>query len=438
MITINKIQLNNFRFFIDDMKNNTFELNGKNLLVYGENGSGKSSLFKAFDFLSTPSISEDTFMENINIFNQNDTYLEFDFSNSETLRIDSDHLSLESDFNFVEKLSVSKPMIEYKDLLKVSFLEENRDKNLYSFFEKILENYPVDNGLTVLKALTGEEYFNKYKQIIKDDIFDDMNLFLNKFNHNIKITDIHFDGFNKTTFLEIEYFNEPILKYHQFLNEARLSALAISIYFAIIKKQFDLLLEDSLKILVLDDLLISLDMNNRLSLIDILKSEFNDFQIFFFTHDKTLFEIFKDKMDWKPYEIYVDENEEGVEIPFIKTSNSLLQQAIKHKIDKNYDCSANLLRQYCEKLLCKLLPAAKLVNKNCKTLDLNGLLQNGISFENDKHANKNRTTIDILIELQTFRRVLLNPASHNDDTSIFKREIEDTIKLLDDLAQELE
>ena len=33
----------------------TFELDGKNLLVYGENGSGKSSLFHALDGFFSPS-----------------------------------------------------------------------------------------------------------------------------------------------------------------------------------------------------------------------------------------------------------------------------------------------------------------------------------------------------------------------------------------------
>ena len=45
MIKINKIQLNNFKFFIDDEKNNTFEPNKNGMLIYGENGSGKSSLY---------------------------------------------------------------------------------------------------------------------------------------------------------------------------------------------------------------------------------------------------------------------------------------------------------------------------------------------------------------------------------------------------------
>ena len=68
MIKIDKITLNNFKFFIDEKEHNTFKLNGQNMLVYGENGSGKSSIYKAFELLTHKSISLEKFSENINIF----------------------------------------------------------------------------------------------------------------------------------------------------------------------------------------------------------------------------------------------------------------------------------------------------------------------------------------------------------------------------------
>jgi len=435
MIKIEKIQLNNFKFFTDDSINNTFKPNKNGMLIYGENGSGKSSLFKAFDFLTKTDISEDEFNENINIFSSDDTYLEFDFSNDETLRIDEDHLSLDNQFPFIEKLSISKPIIEYKDLLKVSFLEENKTKNLYPFFAKILENYPIDDENTPLKSLRGQEYFDRYKSIIKDELFDDINVFLDRFNHNIKIVDITFDAFEKETFLEIEYFNEPIQKYNKFLNEARLSALAISVYFAIIKKQFGLLGSDTLKILVLDDLLISLDMNNRLSLIDILKEEFSDFQIFFFTHEKALFDLVNEKMNLQSYEIYVKQ-ELDYEVPFVKNSNDLLTQAIYQKDTHNYGCSANLLRQCTEKLLCKYLPKELQLDRRCKIVSLNTLLDKAKNFEATKE-DKDQDLVDIFDKLKTFKRVLLNEASHYNSSEIYKRELEDVITTIESLQNKL-
>jgi len=451
MIKITKIKLNNFRFFADDEQNNSFNLeDGKNLLLYGENGSGKSSLFKAFDFLTKTKIDEDEFQNERNIFKlEEESFIEFNFNNSDTLRIDGDHLELNDDYPYINKLSVFKPILDYKTLLNIHYNSNNKTSviNIYPMLKELLNNYPITHeSAQIMSDLNNpQEYFETMKSLVTDEFFEDIKTYLtifdNKFNIDSFDFDMQFSDDGRVEFittLKINYMDNELSKYHLFLNEARLTSLAISVYFTIIKNIATIMGEDSLKILVLDDLLISLDMSNRLHLVDLLKTHFTDFQIIFLTHDKALFEIFKEKMEWKPYEIYVDENEEGVEIPYIKTSNSLLQQAINHKINKNYDCSANLLRQYCEKLLCKLLPTENLVNKNCKTLDLNGLLQNGISFENGKGTDKNQITIEILTELQTFRRVLLNPASHNDDTNIFKREIEDTINLLNDFKNELE
>lgn len=437
MITINKIQLQNFRFFIDKAENNTFVPNTNGMLVYGENGSGKSSLFEAFDFLSTPDITEMEFSENINVFNPSNTYLEFDFSNDETLRIDCDHLSLENDFNFVKNISIAKPIMDYKLLLKVSNTIDNEPKkNLYTFFEEILKDYQIKDTNKVLSDFEDEEYFEYYKRIINDELFDDINLFLEQFNQNFKITEIKLSGIGKKAYLEIEYFNLPLQNYHNFLNEARLSALAISVYFAIIKKQFSFLEENSLKVLILDDLLISLDMNNRLSLIKILQEKFSDFQIFFFTHEKALFDLVNEKMSLAPYEIYVTKKDD-YEVPFIKQSKTLLEQSIFQKDTQNYGCSANLLRQFTEKLLCEYLPIEQTVGAKCKKLNLDALLNKAKLFEETKTTHRNQDLVDIFSKLKTFKKILLNDASHYSSTDIYKTELEEAIEVLENLQEKI-
>lgn len=44
---INKITINNFKFYV----NEKLETENKNILLYGENGSGKSSLFLGSSFI---------------------------------------------------------------------------------------------------------------------------------------------------------------------------------------------------------------------------------------------------------------------------------------------------------------------------------------------------------------------------------------------------
>ena len=464
MIKIDKIELHNFRFFIDEKEHNTFELDGQNMLVYGENGSGKSSLYKAFEFLAKPIISEEEFEKNINIFKQDDTYLEFEFDNKETLRIDSDHLSLGHDYTFVEKLSITKPILDYKHLLNVSYSQnaKEQEKNLFSFFKKILEEYPLGENEKKLKDLEDEEHFEHFERIIQEELFDEINLFLEKFQQNFKITTISLSVFGKA-YLQIEYFNKDISDYrfHLFLNEARLSALAISIYFAIIKKQFTLLGQNSLKILVLDDLLISLDMSNRLNLLEILKAEFSDFQIFFFTHDKGFFEILKDKMPWKAYEIYVD-NDGEFEKPYIKKSLNYFESAIKHFNEYDYPACANYLRKEVERI-------KKIVSQNeidgvpvDRTIQIVKGLVNSDDFENFSNPNSTdeacvgrirgkligvkrnldnarEPSVEInLKEINSLLKRILHPQSHDDSSKpLYKKELEEAIEIIQDLREKL-
>lgn len=441
-IKINKITLSNFRFFTDDESNNTFVPNKHGMLIYGENGSGKSSLFKAFEFLTKTEINEKEFKDNKNIFKYEEpTSLSFEFSNNKSLSITDDNLVVDSEDTFITNLSIFKPILNYQELLKISYNEHNsinEQKNLYTFFEKILEDYPIVGGgdKKKLKDFEDEEYFSHYTRIIEEELFDSMNHFLQKFNHNFKITKIKLSGFGKKAHLEIDYFDNDITdkKYHLFLNEARLSALAMSIYFAIIKKQFDLLKDESLKLLVLDDLLISLDMNNRVNLLKILQDEFSDYQIFFFTHEKGLFDLINEKMSLQSYEIYVQKKDD-FEVPFIKQSKSLLEQAIWQKDVQNYGCSANLLRQHTEELLCKFLPKEQILDRKCKVATLDALLTKAKNFETTKTTGKNQDIIDIFDKLKTYKRILLNDASHYNSTDIYKVELEDAINTLEDLGK---
>jgi energy-coupling factor transporter ATP-binding protein EcfA2 len=189
-IKINKIILNNFRFFTDDINNNTFEPNGSNMLIYGENGSGKSSLFKAFEFLSNNKLTAEELIENKNKFNENtDVFIQFEFDKDKPdRRIDEDYKVDENDL-FIQNLSIFKPILNYQKLLQVSYSENSIDneKNLYSFFKAILEEYPIENS-KVLKDLQGEIYFSKFKEIILSDLLEEINLLLKKFDDSFKIS----------------------------------------------------------------------------------------------------------------------------------------------------------------------------------------------------------------------------------------------------------
>ncbi len=192
-----------------------------------------------------------------------------------------------------------------------------------------------------------------------------------------------------------------------------------------IKKFIDVLESDSLKILVLDDLLISLDMGNRLKLLEILKNEFSDFQIFFFTHDKGLYEIYKNKLNWEKYEFYLDDHDDipGV---ILKQGRSEIERAKVFYAQKDYDACALLLRKGFEKTIKNYLTPKEQRNKNCEELNLSNLIGRAIS----KTDNQPKT---ILEKLNSDRQHILNPLCHIDTKNIHSEELKNAISDLEKL-----
>src|SRR5690606_1922049 len=102
-------------------------------------------------------------------------------------------------------------------------------------------------------------------------------------------------------FLVTSYLGEPITIYRpqSFLNEAKISAIALAIKLSILKRKFNDRVSIP-KFIVFDDLMISLDMNNRDKLTDYILNPENElttkYQVFILTHDRSLFYFLKDKI----------------------------------------------------------------------------------------------------------------------------------------------
>jgi len=434
-VRIEKIRFSNYKFFHGEFD---LPVNGENMLVYGENGSGKSSVYNALELLAEKSFTD--FEKNINIFAQDDEVLvEFGFNNGQELIISPDLEEMPDHVDFIAGLSIFKPMLDYKKLLSVHYAPEvNQDRiNLYYMFRKLLDNYPVEQGgqkniLAEIEDLT--EYFKLLESILEKDFLKEINKYLDyyfkvdfkieKFEYKTKI-DRNTATATPVINLTLDYKEYLIEEYHTFLNEARLSALAISIYMVAIKKLLDVLETDSLKILVLDDLLISLDMGNRLKLLEILKNEFSDFQIFFFTHDKELYEIYKDKLNWKKYEFYLDDHDDipGV---ILKQGKSEIERAKAFYAQKEYESCALFLRKGFEKIIKNYLTPKEQRNKNCEELSLAGLIERAIS-----KADKEGKTI--LLKLHSDRKHILNPLCHSDTKTIHSEELKNAISDMETL-----
>jgi energy-coupling factor transporter ATP-binding protein EcfA2 len=432
-VRIKLIKINNYRFFRGEF---VLNFGGANLLIYGENGSGKSTIYRALEFLTKRRF--ESIAGEKNIFGEDgEPQIEFGFTNNRELIIHSDLTELPDGFEFIKGLSIFTPMLDYKKLLKVHYAPAAADRiNVYDMLRELFKDFEVESGSVLSDIKDPSTYFAALTRIVNDILLNETNRILAMFD-----TDINLQKFNfKTEFtpdnrlepvinIEIDYREQPVNSYHTFLNEARLSALAVSLYFASIKTLLGSLKSESMKILVLDDLLISLDMSNRIKLLDILKTEFLEFQIFFFTHDKELFEIYKNKMPWEKYELYMDDSSE-IPSAILKKGSSETERAKEFYAAKEYDCCALLLRKGFEKLLKSYLTPREQLDKNCNELDLAGL----VGRAKTKSTAEAKTILD---KLDSDRRHILNPLSHNDDRNIYAQELKSAMDDLEKLKKML-
>jgi hypothetical protein len=148
-------------------------------------------------------------------------------------------------------------------------------------------------------------------------ITEKANTFLDYFpDHRLRIVNLDYRGSSyakatkeltgKAIFPEIEFNGKTFQgddRHQEFLNEARLTALALSVFLAAVA------LADSnpadpgpLRLLVLDDVLIGLDLNNRLPLLELLRTQFPRHQIILLTHDLVWFDIAREHTaDWRAW-----------------------------------------------------------------------------------------------------------------------------------------
>ena len=365
---IKTLEIDNFKIFYEK---ETLNFEEKNVLIYGENGSGKSSIVKALKSLFQASIEENYTNKFNNIFQdeKNDFEIKITLNDDSQYSFNSDNKNYE---NILKNIAYSFPFLEFKDILQIYFddiinLEtQNQQKNLFPLFSKLLKNYPTNlqTQTSQPKKLGdwdfGTPYFKELLKII-ENLRGKSNEYLKTyFKESLKILPYSYDIARNEITMNIQYHKQNISFYKEILNEAKLSSLAMSIYFLMIQElcqKYD----NHLKILVLDDLLISLDMHHRLPILEILEQEFNRYQIIFLTHDKALFEVFKNRTDskqWKYFEVYADtkkvnysDEEIEIEVPLIIEGQEPLEKA----------------KRYCRERLCLLCHlSTKRIRKNLR------------------------------------------------------------------------
>lgn len=525
---ITNINLANFRAFAAPPAGIDIPLpKGENLLVYGENGAGKSSLFLALKNFFEASQSDKEFANFQNRFHQKPKgFVRLNFSECEAevgwpmlgwiwggegdydgFPDVADHQGLA-----LREANLCKGFIDYKALLQTYFLP--REGGEINFFPLLIGDYaasPTNDerfwgtkyfGLlgNVTNAVTGTRFFadwanlcdfiasprrNSQQQKINDllpkfnlglraeleEVGELASTYLQFFGYQIKF-EFEFGGLamkervkvptDDFIRLHLEYFDKTISNHHEFLNEAKLSALALSIFLAAHKRQP----AGSIKVMAFDDVLIGLDMSNRLPFLDLLKEHFSDYQIILTTYDRAWFEIVRARTmqgdwphNWKTIEMFVGKADD-FESPVVKTDEKTLLQLANEFFEAHlYKAAAVYARTHFEHLLkgyCSEKGLAVKYHENPKKISSNDFWsaiksKQATEYELVERRNGKGDLVktekkayqvplvgaDLVRQVEEARDLFLNPLSHSNIVNPIASEIKKALETIEALEKRL-
>ncbi len=369
----------------------SFKLDGKNLLLHGENGSGKSSLYHALDQMFNIDSSAHSFSDMGNLFAKDETGNDITNGFVTVCLNDVPPTSLTwSQSNgrppnnpLLIDASMRKGFLEYRSLLRTNFSvheNDNLDNRLFLLAVEVLLNripVPISGTTSTLgeywkgvrkpkthhrknlsNSIQSIQEFNMAFKAVLPEVVSMASELLECFTgHHMKI-DLEFDELvydktrreiqNQALHMSIEFNGLPLTNHHTVLNEARLSSLALALFLASI-----LLSNPSpgpgitspLKLLVMDDVLIGLDLSNRLPLLEILDKYFGDYQVILMTYDLVWYDLAHlrtlNSGRWVYDQLFSDRfGDPGYEIPLHRGNRTYLQISKEHLANHDYRAAA--------------------------------------------------------------------------------------------------
>ena len=532
MQRIKKLTLQNFKFFYGKVP---IDFDRKHVLLYGENGSGKSSIYWAlYTFLQSVFKTDDAEIrkyfepshdENlINRFADNaaasSIVMEFEDEHKASAKreISLTTINTKSD-KLVLEATLGSDFIDHKVLSRIYAYYHKEEIDLFDFFHHHLLAF-INFREELIKpgetrgSKNSETWWNYISAGLSpqpkmhEQVYKDFQAVITKFNTEFDYylkqieqrTNQHLsEKFEEKFKIKFEYRNatyndfkpdskgrswkvkrpqiimsvvlitdliaDPNKKIidspQSFLNEAKLSSLALAMRLAILDEKY---VAEYPKVLVLDDMLMSMDMSNREFILGILFENYlNDYQILFFTHQRGLFEdarVFIEnyyaekaravgknkeeqrnawKEEWKLIEMYETENEKKIPIPQIQPYESSLQKALKYfKQQIDYNACGNNLRIALEEFFRGYLPHRYFVDGAGQPVSPNSMMLDGLLVKAREYFTYVGFDTTPLDKLDRYRVRSLNPSSHfNPRTEYFKKELQEIFSILDGLKKNL-
>lgn len=479
----------------------TFTLDGRNLLIYGENGAGKSSVFHALDeFFSVarrgPQARRDRLRELKNVFSgQPDANLkisvEFDDGKPSaewTLGRHPVDIAPVAD-DRVKNAAYRKAILDYRSLLETNYRHGSRPINLFDVCINVLlrdfefphngKQRPIFDLWAELLDLAdvksrGRKRLGKTEKskvlallpAINQGLRDAISAVQPQIDPMLKALGWHdIEGIvldmpgltynddatippleriqTREIGIKLNFRNQPVDRPQLFLNEARLSALALAIYFAGRKVCGTTSNSRTPRLIVLDDVLIGLDQSNRLPVIDVLADQFKDWQIILLTHDRVWFEMarayqrrHKADLFWRYAKIHSDDNPTDAPVVTSVTSSAAFDAVIdgRNFLKQGHVNAAGnyariavelALREFCE---TKKVPVAyrQLPDKTPASELLIAARQFSVKKGNEVYETP-------ISAIEMYTSILFNELSHGGIPAVTSHEVQGALNAVDGL-----
>jgi hypothetical protein len=229
-----------------------------------------------------------------------------------------------------------------------------------------------------------------------------------------------------------------VTNHNDFLNEARLSALAICLFLAgVVLSDNDYANPSYPRFLLLDDALVGLELQNRLPVLRILTSnDFKNYQIVLLTYDRVWFDLarghLREKDGWLHEELLADEGS-GRLVPRLKPAYTDLEIAKKHLANADLRAAAVYARSAFEWKLRKVCEnhGIKIPFKADRENIGAGVLWDGIILrqrEREEQRAKGSSVSDLVptgleTAVETMRSTVLNRLSHTGTAGLVQAEV---------------
>jgi energy-coupling factor transporter ATP-binding protein EcfA2 len=446
-------------------------IGGRNLIIYGENGAGKSSIYRALRDLFARTPSDKAIERHAHVYALGAAItprVTVEFSSGSPIVWEAGkHPGRPRADPRLAMAALRSAFLDYQSLLQTNAIHGTKRPNLFDLtVEILLHDFATEAGGKTVAELWQEvqdrkpwrhfrdgshlppvesacAIFNstldaavealkpKINELLAD--FDQDGMMVSGFERKtVRYEDAFFK--NNRVFKGKALYPEIDLRGHRphapqhFLNEARLSALALAFYLAARLTCVPRGPYPGLKLLVLDDVLVGLDYGNRRPLLQLLETHFSDWQIVLLTHDRGWFEIVRALIPnnkWSSHELYEMVAVSGEATPLLRPVDTdivraTLAQARDFIVQKHMPAAANYARSACELLLRKQCEKRRVMFPYAPE-------PQKISFEKLKKELKDTLTaqphLDALDAITSHQARVLNPLSHDPTTSLNQAEV---------------